>query len=115
VEFKRLEQGSFYEEVGRRVRDARKRRKPTLTQDELGKLVGLTRTSITNLEHGRQKCLIHTLAEIASALHVEPSSLLPILDVQRLDLHDAVKDRPKSEKDWILSTVTAARKKREKS
>jgi DNA-binding XRE family transcriptional regulator len=114
VDLQRLEQRPFYEEVGRRVRGARENRKPSLTQKELGDLVGLSRTSITNLEHGRQKCLLHTFAEIAAALHVEPASLMPLSDVQKLSLHEAVKDRPRPEKEWILSAVNAVRNKRDK-
>ena len=105
------DQRAFYEEVGRRIRDARKQRKPPLTQEALAKLVSLTRTSITNAEKGRQKLLLHTLTDIATALQVEPASLLPQrktgLDRQ---LEDALKNRPRAEKEWIKSTVFAAQK-----
>jgi transcriptional regulator with XRE-family HTH domain len=100
---------SFYEEVGRRIREARKRRKPRLTQQGLADLVALTRTSITNVEKGRQKLLLHTLADIASALEVDPASLLPSSGANpgRM-LEESLKDRPRSEKEWIRSTVSAA-------
>jgi DNA-binding XRE family transcriptional regulator len=101
---------AFYEEVGRRIRDARKRRTPALTQDELSLLVGLTRTSITNVEHGRQKCLLHTLADIAAALQVEVSSLIPPHAIAAANLDDALKNRPTAEKEWIIATVNAAKK-----
>lgn len=106
-------QQTFYEEVGRRIREARKRRKPPLTQEALANVVSLTRTSITNVEKGRQKFLLHTLADIAVALQVEPASLLPPPNAEsgrRLD--EALKNRPKAEKDWIKSAVTAAQKGR---
>ena len=108
-----VEHQVFYGEVGRRIREARKRRKPPLTQEALGKLVSLTRTSITNVEKGRQKFLLHTLADIAAALQVEPASLFPISGAEsdrRLD--DALKNRPRAEKDWIKSAVSAAQKGR---
>lgn len=74
-------------------------------------MVGLTRTSITNVEQGRQKFLLHTLVDIAMALQVEPAGLLPVpTAVSSLD--DALKDRPAAEKKWILSAVTAAQKGR---
>lgn len=100
---------AFYEEVGRRIRNARKDRKRT--QEELASRVSLTRTSITNIEKGRQKFLLHTLADIAHALDVEPASLLPegVRGPER-DLEEALKDRPDPEKEWIKSTVFAARK-----
>ena len=99
---------AFYEEVGRRIRDARRKRKPALTQDGLAKLVGLTRTSITNVEQGRQKCLLHTLADIAIALQVEPANLIPTAKASLEKLGAALKNRPTAEKDWIMSTITAA-------
>ncbi|HUZ46742.1 MAG TPA: helix-turn-helix transcriptional regulator [Terriglobia bacterium] len=105
----------FYEEVGRRIREARKRRKPPLTQEGLGKRVSLTRTSITNVEKGRQKFLLHTLADIAAALQVQPASLLPHSSAeldQRLD--EALKNRPRAEKEWIKSAVSAAQRERGK-
>jgi hypothetical protein len=34
-------------------------------------------TSVTNIEGGRQKSLLHTYWELASALAVEPTTLLP--------------------------------------
>ncbi|HVX56096.1 MAG TPA: helix-turn-helix transcriptional regulator [Candidatus Saccharimonadales bacterium] len=106
-------QEAFYKEVGRRIRDARKQRKPPLTQESLGKLVSLTRTSITNLEKGRQKFLLHTLADIAAALRVEPASLLPASkDTQDQQLDEALKNRPAAEKEWIKSTVAATQKGR---
>lgn len=105
---------SFYQEVGRRIRDARKRRKPPLTQEGLAELVSLTRTSITNVEKGRQKFLLHTLADIAAALQVDPASLLPPSDgesARRLD--EALKNRPRAEKEWIKTAVSAAQKGKE--
>lgn len=104
---------SFYEEVGRRIRDARKRRKPPLTQESLANLVSLTRTSITNVEKGRQKFLLHTLADIAVALQVQPVSLLPPSNTEsEHGLDEALKNRPKAEKEWIKSAVAAAQKGR---
>ena len=103
---------TFYQEVGRRIRDARKRRKPPLTQEALGKIVALTRTSITNVEKGRQKFLLHTLADFASALQVDPASLLPTSRESNHQLDEALKDRPRAEKEWIKSAVSAAQKGR---
>lgn len=66
----------LYQEVGSRIKHARGPRK----QQEIADAVGLSRTSITNIEQGRQKILLHTLFEIASALKVAPQELLPDLD-----------------------------------
>ena len=98
----------FYEEVGRRIRLARKGR---LTQKDLADRVSLTRTSITNIEKGRQKVLLHTLADIAEALQVAPVTLLPQNGVEsESGLDDALKNRTDTERKWIRSAVTTVRK-----
>ena len=67
--------GDFYAELGSRIAQARRSR--NLTQEELGELVQLTRTSITNIEKGRQKVLAHTVATLAAALSLDISALMP--------------------------------------
>jgi transcriptional regulator with XRE-family HTH domain len=69
------QQDAFYAEIGRRVRGARER--AGLTQEALAARVGLSRTSLTNIERGRQKMLLHTLCGIAQATGVKPARLLP--------------------------------------
>jgi DNA-binding XRE family transcriptional regulator len=66
---------STYAETGRLIRDSRKAK--GISQGRLAASVGLSRTSITNIERGRQKLLLHTLVDIARVLGVEPYSLLP--------------------------------------
>jgi transcriptional regulator with XRE-family HTH domain len=63
--------------VGRRVQ---KRRKGRYSQEELADLIGVSRTSITNLERGRQRIPLHQVAGIAHALGCEISDLLPTLE-----------------------------------
>jgi transcriptional regulator with XRE-family HTH domain len=69
------QQFEFYRQLGESIRKCRKRRK--LSQDALAKLVGLTRTSLTNIENGRQHPPLHTLCEIVDQLGIEFSELLP--------------------------------------
>jgi DNA-binding XRE family transcriptional regulator len=66
---------SFYCEVGARIREFR--RKISMKQDTLAGAVALTRTSLTNIEKGRQRLLLHTFVRIAAELNVEPNALLP--------------------------------------
>ena len=47
------------------------------TQQALADKVSLTRTSITNIERGRQHIQLHTLYSLAKALEVEVVDLLP--------------------------------------
>jgi transcriptional regulator with XRE-family HTH domain len=65
----------LYTFVGQRICEIRSGKR--MTQASLAISVGLNRTSITNIEKGRQKILLHTLFEIASALKTEPKNLLP--------------------------------------
>jgi transcriptional regulator with XRE-family HTH domain len=65
----------LYKEFGDRLRARRKAAK--LTQSELAERVGLTRTSITNIEAGRQHVVLHQLFMLASKVGAEPHELLP--------------------------------------
>lgn len=66
----------LYTAFGRLVFSHRKRHRH-LTQEKLGRLVGLSRTSITNIEKGRQHVSLHHLFALAEALKVSPEALLP--------------------------------------
>lgn len=46
------------------------------TQQELAKKVGLTRTSICNIEAGRQRILLHDVEKFAIAFNMQPKALL---------------------------------------
>ena len=65
----------LYTMFGSRVRALRE--KKNVTQEELARRVELSRTSITNIEKGRQRVLLHQVVEIADALDAKPSDLLP--------------------------------------
>lgn len=66
---------NIYIEIGKKIRDVRERKH--ISQEDLAKKVGLTRTSITNIEKGRQKLLVHTLINIAQELSMDAKALLP--------------------------------------
>lgn len=65
----------FNSELGRKIRAAREIRK--MTQEQLGSAVKLSRTSITNIELGRQRLLVDQLAGIASMLETPLEELIP--------------------------------------
>jgi transcriptional regulator with XRE-family HTH domain len=48
-----------------------------MTQEKLAKAVGLTRTSIVNIESQRQGITLETLYALGKALGVNPKRLLP--------------------------------------
>ncbi len=65
---------ALYKQFGQRVK--RYRRAAKLTQAQVAEHVGLTRTSITNIEYGRQHVMLHQLLLLASAVRVSPTQLL---------------------------------------
>src|SRR5438067_1112551 len=72
----------LYIDFGIRLRVARK--KARLSQAALGSLVGLSRTSITNIEAGRQQLTLHAFMAMAKAVGLPASSLLPDADQIRM-------------------------------
>jgi transcriptional regulator with XRE-family HTH domain len=67
----------FYTDVGRRIRD--QRNKVGITQEQLGRLLSppTTRVSVANIEGGNQRILSHTLVQLAAALNIEVTDILP--------------------------------------
>jgi transcriptional regulator with XRE-family HTH domain len=65
----------FYTQVGGHIR--RTRAGAGLTQLNLADRIGLTRSSVANIEGGRQRIPLHTLVAIASVLNAPLGDLLP--------------------------------------
>ena len=78
----------FYEEFGRRVREARELK--GISQRELAERLRMTRSSVANVEAGRQRVLVHQAVQIAEAIGVQVYDLIPavlsLIDQQVLDL-----------------------------
>lgn len=55
----------FYGDLGQRI--VRARKAAGLTQDDLGRASGLSRSSIANIERGYQQTTLHTLLAICEA------------------------------------------------
>lgn len=99
----------LYELVGQRIQTLRRER--GFTQSQLADAVSMTRTSITNLEHGRQGVVLQTLYDLAEALKVEPADLLPSMS----ELHLPLSRKPKAtteadglkdfERRWVESLI----------
>lgn len=65
----------IYRTIGERIRT--RRTELGFSQTQLGQKVSLTRSSIANIEAGRQRPMIHTIMQIADELNLEPPELLP--------------------------------------
>lgn len=74
---KKRDLDAVYRTFGTLVRLRREQRPNPLSQEKLGRLVGLSRTSIVNIEKGRHRLAIHQLLALARALEVRPETLLP--------------------------------------
>jgi transcriptional regulator with XRE-family HTH domain len=70
-----MDRSVIYEALGGNIR--RERAERDLNQSELADRVGLSRTSITNVELGRQALSVHQLFDFANALGVPAAQLLP--------------------------------------
>ncbi|HEX2859227.1 MAG TPA: helix-turn-helix transcriptional regulator [Alphaproteobacteria bacterium] len=65
----------IYRGFGNLIQELRK--KIGYSQTQLGERIGLSRTSVTNIEGGRQHVALHQIYQLAEALEVTPDSLLP--------------------------------------
>jgi transcriptional regulator with XRE-family HTH domain len=70
-----LSQGPFYQALGERLRRARQSAR--FSQGRLADCVGLSRSSVANIETGRQPIYIHALVQIAKQLQTPISKLIP--------------------------------------
>ncbi|MDP9474222.1 MAG: helix-turn-helix domain-containing protein [Actinomycetota bacterium] len=68
----------LYTTIGERLR--RRRVETNTTQAQLADEVGVLRTSVTNIEAGRQKLPLHLLYKLCAALDVEVSYVLPTVE-----------------------------------
>lgn len=78
---------TFYKQIGTTLRAAREAQ--GMTQGELASVVGLSRTSLTNIELGRQRILVDQLADLATALHVSVTSLIPERNTEVISQYDS--------------------------
>jgi len=69
-----IEPNEFYLRLGESIR--RRREQLQLTQAELGESLGLSRTSVTNIERGRQRLLIDQFNLVCKTLNLSPQALL---------------------------------------
>lgn len=99
---------AFYALVGSKVRSARLAAE--ISQEVLATQVGLTRSSVANLEAGRQRIALHLLAAIARELNKDACELLPEkLESHRTpifsDLQEELADSPESMQSFVRGAV----------
>ncbi len=96
----------LYLQLGKRIRKARK--EADITQTELASAIALSRTSVTNIESGRQQILLHTLYNIASVLGKDVVELLPENKQQRGEdsVDSILTDLDAAEREWVESLLS---------
>ena len=97
----------LYALIGKEIKKHRETKK--WTQVKLANQVGLTRTSITNIEKGNQKILVHTLWDLAEQLGVHPTTLIPkeiTNPPSALDIIEKAKGITENDKNLIRSLIT---------
>ncbi|MBZ5701834.1 MAG: helix-turn-helix domain-containing protein [Acidobacteriia bacterium] len=112
-----MSQGPFYRTLGERVRRARLSAR--YSQGRLASCVGLSRSSVANIETGRQPVYIHALLRIAKQLRTPISDLIPPTD-KELDAAESedVKRLPEAERRFvnlILGRSSSDKKERDGS
>jgi transcriptional regulator with XRE-family HTH domain len=92
----------LYSQLGSAIAKTRERKK--MTQEQLAEKLGLSRTSITNIEQGRQHIQLHALYQLAECLDAEIFDLLPT----RKSLLEAPTSKlvALSDDEWLNRTIS---------
>lgn len=81
----------FYGDLGENIKSFRT--KQGYSQDQLAKFLDLTRSSVVNIEKGRQRPPLHTVYDLAVFFDIDIKNLLPSKDKKQLiDLKKSVKE-----------------------
>jgi transcriptional regulator with XRE-family HTH domain len=102
----------LYREFGRVLRE--KRKSAGFTQDHVAARIGLSRTSVTNIERGRQHVTLHVLYALADAIGAKPMELLPdgaLLAAPDEELAKVLEKHaiPEAQKEWIQRLVSKSK------
>jgi transcriptional regulator with XRE-family HTH domain len=84
---------------------ARVRREKGLTQAELATRVGVARSSVVQLERGKQRVQLHTLVDLAGALGVTSADLLPDAPPTTSEIERQVEGLPGPAREWVMRVV----------
>jgi transcriptional regulator with XRE-family HTH domain len=72
-----LNTDQLYALIGKRIAEIRESQDPRVSQDDLAKVLGLKRTSVTNIEKGNQKLTLEAIYRICERFGLELGDLLP--------------------------------------
>ncbi|MBL7771540.1 MAG: helix-turn-helix transcriptional regulator [Chitinophagaceae bacterium] len=70
---------NFYLSIGTIIKS--ERRKANYKQEDFASLLNLSRSSVVNIEMGRQRPSVHLLWEISKILNIQFQSLIPTIEI----------------------------------
>ena len=74
----RVDRNLLYQQVRKHIKHIRTAESETgLTQAQLGEILGLTRSTVANLESGAQRVSLHNVYEICAHYGLELNDILP--------------------------------------
>lgn len=91
----KTDQTNFYQRLGENIKAIREKRK--VNQEGLALELGLTRVSISNIEAGKQKIQLYSLAQLANFLKVDVVDLVPEIVSENTNISDIDKRLSNSE------------------
>jgi DNA-binding XRE family transcriptional regulator len=65
--------------LGERIKRLRRMQSPLMSQERLAGILGLTRTSVTNIESGKQKVTLETVYKLCETFGIQVAELVPHL------------------------------------
>lgn len=106
----------LYSKIGVQLKELRTSR--GYTQQDVANAVGLTRTSVVNIEKGRQRVPLHILYAISKFVDIEPRDLIPTLteldssdsNANHLDHVQSREDLDQNERKSLASFLTRFQK-----
>ncbi|MGW4521344.1 helix-turn-helix domain-containing protein [Amycolatopsis sp. NPDC004378] len=98
----------FYSVVGNKIKEARIRQK--ITQTDLAIALGLTRSSIANIEAGRQRVQLHGLVQMAIVLNLHVGDLIHTPEYGRNNLVEihGIDEQPATTVDFLSAVARRA-------
>lgn len=103
-----IDEDVLHKAIGTELKNIRK--KKGYNQSNLAEKIGLERTSITNIETGRQKATVTVLYKICDLLDIEISDLLPKLNEVATHKVDATNDEGLTVGSKTLAVLNRIRK-----
>jgi transcriptional regulator with XRE-family HTH domain len=67
----------LYALIGERIRRVRETQTPRMSQEDLAEILGLKRTSITNIERGNQKVTLDSIYRLCARFGLDINEILP--------------------------------------